>query len=330
MSTGHPETGTARLVADIGGTHARFALADAGSSDLRDVIELQTRDYPDLAAAVTDYLSKAAGGKSAQPTEAAIAIANPVTGDAIKMTNGRWAFSTEDTRKKLNLSRLLIINDFEALALAVPALPPDTLRKVGGGATVKTAPIALIGPGTGLGISSLIPDGGHGKPLPGEGGHITAPASNEREAAIIAVLRREFTRVSAERLLCGPGLVNIYRALAAIDGKPAADLQAQDVTQRGRVDSKDGGSDPLCQEALDIFCAMLGTIAGDIALLLGARGGVYIGGGIVPLLGDYFVNSRFRARFEDKGRMSPLNQSIPTWVIDAPHAALTGSLIALS
>lgn len=320
MSTGRPEG--LRLVADIGGTHARFAVAQPGSDKLEHDIELSTPDYPDLAAAITDYLARAGTGPV---SEAAIAIANPITGDQVKMTNGKWTFSIRETQKKLGLDRLLLLNDFAALALSVPVLAPSAIRKVGGGTAVADAPLALLGPGTGLGMSALIPDGGPGIPVAGEGGHVSASAANPREDAILARLRAEYEHVSAERLLSGQGMVNILDALAAIDGKPTQNVQAPQITERGLA-----GTDALCVETLELFCAMLGSVAGDAALMFGARGGVYIGGGIVPRLGDFFDRSQFRARFEAKGRMSALLAGIPTSVIDAPHAALAGSLVALT
>jgi len=320
MSTGHPEG--LRLVADIGGTHARFAVARAGSDKLEHDMELSTPDYPDLAAAVADYLARANTGPI---IEAAIAIANPITGDQVKMTNGKWAFSIRETQQKLGLNRLILLNDFAALALSVPVLDPSAIRKVGGGEAVADAPLALLGPGTGLGMSALIPDGGPGIPLAGEGGHISASPANAREDAILARLRSEYDHVSAERLLSGQGMVNILDALAAIEDQPTQTVQAAQITERGLA-----GTDPLCVETLELFCAMLGSVAGDAALMFGARGGVYIGGGIVPRLGEFLDRSEFRARFEAKGRMSALLVGIPTFVIDAPHAALAGSLVALT
>ncbi|HEY4372762.1 MAG TPA: glucokinase [Burkholderiales bacterium] len=321
MSTGHPDSGL-RLVADIGGTHARFAVAAPGSDKLSHDLELSTPDYPDLAAAVTDYLARAKPGRV---TQAAVAIANPITGDRLKMTNGKWEFSVKETQKKLGLERLILLNDFAALALAVPVLSASALRKVGSeGKKAAEAPIALIGPGTGLGVSALIPDGGPGIPVAGEGGHVTAGATNAREEAILAFLRQRYEHVSAERLLSGPGMVNIHEALSAIDGKPAQKIEAPQITQQGL-----SGGDAQCVEVLELFCAWLGSVAGDCALTLGARGGVYIGGGIVPRLGSFFDRSTFRRRFIAKGRMGVLLEGIPVYIIDAPHAALAGSLVAL-
>jgi glucokinase len=285
-------------------------------------MELSTPAYPDLAAAVADYLARANPGPV---NAAAIAIANPITGDQVKMTNGKWAFSIRETQQKLGLERLILLNDFAALALSVPVLAPSAIRKVGGGEAVADAPLALLGPGTGLGMSALIPDGGPGIPVAGEGGHISASPANAREDAILARLRSEYDHVSAERLLSGQGMVNILDALAAIEDRPTQTVQAAQITERGLA-----GTDALCVETLELFCAILGSVAGDAALMFGARGGVYIGGGIVPRLGGFLDRSQFRARFEAKGRMSELLAGIPTFVIDAPHAALAGSLVALT
>jgi len=237
MSTGPRESGL-RLVADVGGTHARFAVAAPGGDKLSHDLELSTPDYPDLAAAVADYLARAKPGRV---TQAAVAIANPITGDRLKMTNGKWEFSVRETRKKLGLERLILLNDFAALALAVPVLPASALRKVGHeGKKAPEAPIALIGPGTGLGVSALIPDGGPGIPVAGEGGHVTAGATNAREEAILAFLRQRYEHVSAERLLSGPGLEAIHRVLAG-ERLAAAAITARTVRAVKTLYSPGGG-----------------------------------------------------------------------------------------
>jgi len=187
------------------------------------------------------------------------------------------------------------------------------------------APIGLIGPGTGLGVSGLVWSGQRWLPLQTEGGHVSFAATSEREWALSRVLQRRFGHVSPERLLSGPGLVNLYTALAELDAWPAPALQPAQITARGLA-----ATCPHCREALDLFCAALGTAAGNLALSLGARGGVYIGGGIVPRLGDFFDRSAFRARFEAKGRFSAYLAAIPTWVITAENPALRGVATALA
>lgn len=309
------------LIADIGGTNARFALAFPDGRIGSECI-LSGADYPDLIQAAAAYLREVAGPR---PRRAAVAVATPISGDWIQFTNSPWSFSTEAARQALGLEQLLIINDFTALALALPLLGPDERRQVSEGTAVEKAPIGLIGPGTGLGVSGLVWSGHHWIPLETEGGHVTFSACDEREWAIYRVLQRRFDHVSPERLLSGPGLVNLYTALAELEGWSAEDLVPADITDRALT-----GSCRHCVEVLELFCGMLGTAAGNLALTLGARGGVYIGGGIVPRLGDFFDRSAFRARFEAKGRFSDYLATIPTWVITAVNPALRGVAAALA
>jgi len=309
------------LIADIGGTNARFALVGADRQPYAEHI-LACADFSGLAAAALFYLQKVGGPR---PSRAAAAVATPVTGDWIEFTNSPWAFSTEAIRQELGLERLLILNDFTALALSLPLLEPDERHAVGGGEAVAEAPIALIGPGTGLGVSGLVWSGSHWIPLQTEGGHVTFSPVDEREWRIGRILHRLFGHVSPERLLSGPGLVNLYQALAELEGWPVETLTPADITDRALA-----GACRHCQEALELFCGALGTAAGNLAITLGARGGVYIGGGIVPRLEESFDQSAFRNRFEDKGRFSSYLAAIPTWVITAANPALRGVAAALT
>ena len=233
------------------------------------------------------------------------------------MTNRDWSFSIDRLRQDLGLETLHVINDFAAVALAVPHLGAADVTRIGGGAAAQGAPIAVIGPGTGLGVSALVRTPGRWTPVATEGGHVTLAAADEREAEVIAHLRRRFGHVSAERALSGPGLVNLHAALAALAGQAAA--APTDITARALA-----GADPLCRDAVAMFCAMLGTVAGDLALSLGARGGVYVAGGIVPDLGARFAATDFRARFEAKGRFKGYMAAIPTFVITMAQPAFTG------
>ena len=311
----------AALVADIGGTNARFARVDA-QGRLYGERSLACAEFPDLVTAATAYLASSSGPR---PKQAAVAVATPVSGDWIQFTNSAWSFSTDATRQALDLERLLILNDFTALALALPLLGAAERRAVGGGVALADAPIGLIGPGTGLGVSGLIWSGQRWLPLQTEGGHVSFAATSEREWALSRVLQRRFGHASLERLLSGPGLVNLYTALAELDGEPAPALQPAQITAHGLA-----ATCPRCREVLDLFCAALGTAAGNLALTLGARGGVYIGGGIVPRLGDFFDRSAFRTRFEAKGRFSAYLAAIPSWVITAENPALRGVAAALA
>jgi glucokinase len=308
------------LLADIGGTNARFAIYSGTAITEAEVFSCA--EFPSPAKAAEHYLWKHRDAHP-RPKEAAFAIAGPITGDLVAMTNHVWRFSLAATKRELGLDHLFVMNDFTALAMAVPYLPRHELDTIGHGQAVPDAPIAVIGPGTGLGVSGLLPTGTHDArqwlALQGEGGHATMPAMNEREAAMLAQLRRRFTHVSAERVISGPGLVNIYNALCALDGKVPEALEPPDITERALQ-----GRDLLCREALDMMCAMLGTIAGNVVLTLGALGGVYIGGGIVPKLGRAFATSPFRDRFEDKGRYSDYLAAVPSYVIRTELPAFIG------
>jgi glucokinase len=241
------------------------------------------------------------------------------------MTNHPWNFSIRALRDRLGFERLEVINDFTALALALPRLAPDERMAVGGGAAAAGAPIGVLGPGSGLGVSGLVPSGSRWIALTGEGGHATMAPANDRESAVLDRMRRHFDHVSAERALSGPGLVNLYNTLAAIDGVPARGFTAAQIT-----DLATRAEDPLCRETTMIFCAMLGSMAGNLALTLGARGGVYVGGGIVPRLGQTFVESPFRERFEAKGRLQVYLAAIPTFVVTHPLPAFLGCAALLA
>lgn len=303
-----------RLLADIGGTNARFAWQAGPGHPLESELTLACADHGSLSDALLSYLQRCG---QRLPPACAIAIANPVVGDRVAMTNHHWSFSIAEMRAQLGLRELLVVNDFTALALALPSLDTTDLRQVGGREPLPGWAIGLIGPGTGLGVSGLLPDG-HGGWLPvqGEGGHATLGATNDRERAVLTFLATRHGHVSAERAVSGQGLADIHRALCALDDGPgswaivppaAAEITAAALENR----------DPRCSEALDLFCAFLGIAAGNLALTLGAKGGVYVGGGIVPRLGTRFEASPFRERFESKGRLSSFVADIPVYVIDA-------------
>lgn len=324
-----------QLVGDIGGTNARFALLDEEGHP-QATRTLRTDDFSSLSAAINTYLSEQ---NIDAVKEAAIAVATPVIGDAIKLTNNHWSFSIDDTRKSMNLQKLHVVNDFTALALSVKHLATDELVKVGGGEPLDKHAIAIIGPGTGLGVSGLVPCGDSWNPLQGEGGHVSLGVRTPREFAVYQKLIERFRHVSAERFLSGPGLVNIVKALRELDGLPARDYSPAEVTEFGMQDflSRDGRSGDTaasevsesdrqsCEEALHMFCSLLGSCAGNLVLTLGAEGGVFIGGGIVPRLGEFFVQSQFRHEFEAKGRMQAYLETVPSYVIHSPYPALVGA-----
>jgi glucokinase len=304
-----------RLLADIGGTNARFAL-QSGDARFEAVEVLACAAYPTLGAAIAAYLAGAAARGFAVDTisAAAIAIANPVEGDLVSMTNHHWRFSIEALRAECGFATLLVVNDFAALAMALPYLQPHQRRRIGGGVELDARPIGLIGPGTGLGVSAVIPcGGGRWIALPGEGGHASFAPANRTEIAILEALWQQFGHASAERLLSGMGLELIHRV------RCGEQLAACDITRRAR---HDGCAD--CLATVGVFCDLLGSVAGNVALTLGATGGMYIGGGIVPRLGTLFDDSGFRRRFEDKGRLGGYLARIPTFLITEPYPALVG------
>ncbi len=315
---------TARLLADIGGTNARFAWQAAPGAPITDVQVLPGAHYPTLQAAMHAYLDGLGRGA---PAAVAIAIANPITGDMVRMTNHDWAFSQSAVKAEFGLRTLRMLNDFTALALALPDLPAAELRQVGGGEAVPGVAMGLVGAGTGLGVSGLLPDG-HGGwvPLEGEGGHVTLPATTARERTVMDGLIRRYGHASAERVCCGQGLVDTCAILCEADGVTVQGLDSASAVSEAALKA----GHPQALETLNIFCAMLGSVAGNLALTLGARGGVYVGGGIVPRLGAWFDTSPFRERFDTKGRFTRLLQGMPVWVItSAQSPALLGAARAL-
>lgn len=327
------------LIADIGGTNARFALVDPTevntSFRFHNEHVLPTSSYGSLLEAIEAYLTTVGYAESHnRPEYAAFGIANPIAGDVVKMTNHSWQFSISGLQAELGLKKLLMLNDFSALALALPHLSSEEVHKVCGGEVVDGAAIALIGAGTGLGVSGLVPNG-HGGwiALSGEGGHATVSPFNEKERALMALVQQKLgndAHISFERFLCGGGgaepmgLPLIYEAVCELNSVEKLDFGPADISTLGV-----SNADAQCRETIDLFCAMLATAAANLVLTLGARGGCYIGGGIVPRLGEYFADSPFIARFKDKGRFSTYMSNVPVFVIQAKYPAFTGVTAAL-
>ncbi|MCE3603930.1 glucokinase [Massilia sp. P8910] len=310
-----------RLLADIGATHARFALQTAPGV-FRSVRVLKCDDFEGIVALLRFYLADHAGMLL---NHAALAVANPVNGDQVRMTNRAWEFSTDAVRRELGLHTLLIVNDFTALAMALPGLTADDLMQVGAGKAAGNAVIGVLGPGTGLGVSGVIPTVDGFVTLGSEGGHVNFAPADEREFAILQFAWKEWPHVSNERLISGPGMEIIYRALAQRNGVAAAPRASPEIIAAA-IDDKD----PLCLEVIDCFCGMLGGAAANLAVTLGAFGGIFIGGGIVPRMGELFASSPFRSRFEAKGRFSSYLADIPTYVITTPNPAFHGVATILS
>ncbi|MGF6244992.1 MULTISPECIES: bifunctional transcriptional regulator/glucokinase [Paraburkholderia] len=304
-----------RLLADIGGTNARFAL-ETGPGEIGQVQVYPCADYPGVAEVIKKYLKDT---KIGRVNHAAIAIANPVDGDQVSMTNHDWTFSIEATRRALGFDTLLVVNDFTALAMALPGLTDSQRVQVGGGARRPNSVIGLLGPGTGLGVSGLIPADDRWIALGSEGGHATFAPADEREDLVLQYARKKWSHVSFERVSAGPGIEVIYRALAARDKKRVpSNFDTSDVVKRALE------GEPLAAESVDVFCGILGTFAGNIAVTLGSLGGIYIGGGVVPRLGEFFERSSFRERFEAKGRFEAYLKNVPTYVITAEYPAFLG------
>lgn len=305
-----------RLLGDIGATNARFTLL-APDGSMNRFEQFHGLDYETVIEAIDAYLATVPNEE--RPTEAAFAIAAPVIGDKVTMLNSPWTFSIEALKRHYGWSSLHVVNDFVANALAVPQLKDDDdFVQVGEGKAANGEAVAVLGPGTGLGVAGLIRCGGAWTPVAGEGGHATLAAMDSREGAIIDILRRQYAHVSAERVLSGPGLVNLYDALCELAGKPAAPLTPE------RITDLYPGCDPQARETVMMFCGMLGTFAGSVALTFGARGGVYVMGGIVPKILGTFVQSTFRERFEFRGRYRAYLSEIPTFVVTRPNPAFLG------
>ena len=312
-----------RLVGDVGGTHARFAWVEAPGARPARIRTYRCAEHAGIEDALAAYSADEA---LPAPRAAALGLANPVQGDRIEMTNNAWAFSRQALAQRLGVERLLLLNDFTALALALPALPAEDLLPLGGGPAQPDKPLALLGAGTGLGVSGLIPTGdGRLVPLSGEGGHASLPATGDEQAEILALLRRRFAHVSAERALSGPGLLNLYEACCQRAGVAAEALSPAQVVERAVQ-----GSDTRCTEAAGLFWDFMASVAGNLALHLGAVGGVYIGGGLGPRLLACLDLPRFRQQFEHKGRFSGYLAPIPCWLIRSEESpALLGANRAL-
>jgi len=304
------------LIADIGATNARFALVDVHG--IRDEKILPCAAFATMVEAVQAYLG---GLEGVNPTRAAFAIAGPVDGDYFKMLNHSWEFSIEQTRVALGLDYFTVMNDFEAVARGVPHLGVNDIRQIGGTQTAKPqAPIGILGPGTGLGVASLVYANGVYHPVAGEGGHVTVAARTQREFDLIRTLREKYHHVSAERVCSGKGLINLYNAIRILDGKESLpDRTAEQISEAAIQKSC-----AVCEEALDTMMGFLGNVAGNLAVTLGARAGIYIAGGIPAKLGEYFLHSRFRADFDAKGRYESYLKPIPTYLITHKNVAFLG------
>ncbi|MBJ91808.1 MAG: glucokinase [Alteromonadaceae bacterium] len=309
------------IVADIGGTNARFSRVDLATLALDKVAVYPCADFATLADALTHYRQQQ---QLMDIQHVAIAIACPVTSDVVSMTNFHWTFSIKAMQQQLQLEALQVINDFTAVAMCLPALTEQQKVKIGPGDVQPGKPMAVLGAGTGLGVAHLLPVNDKFVPLPGEGGHTDWAAQTEQEWFIQQTLAKEYGHVSPERLLSGPGLEAIYKALALYRKQNEAPLSASQIAAQ----ALSGGS-ALAVDTVKQFFASLGSVAGDLALTLSTFGGVYIAGGITPKLLPLLADSEFRARFEAKGRFSAFNRQIATYVVTAEQPGLVGAAVYL-
>lgn len=314
------------LVADIGGTNARIGLVAEGGGEIFGVEVFSNREFASLEDLLRHYMSKVT--KDIRPYQASFAVASPVLGDDIQFTNNSWSFNISDLKNQLGLKKLYVLNDFEAIARSLPFLKGDALLPIcaGRGQAVPQQTIGVVGPGTGFGTGAAVPDGkGSYVPMPSEGGHTAFAPQNDEEIFLQKALIRDFGFACNEDLLSGQGLENIYRILAERAERSDCRLSAKDICDRALQ-----GKDEVAVDTLTRFCAILGSVAGDHALTVGARGGLYLAGGILPRFLEFFQKSPFRERFEAKGRYADYLIAIPTYVIIGTQPGLIGAASLVS
>lgn len=315
IETSDHDSVEAVVLADVGGTNVRFALLVGGV--LGAIKHMQVRDHARFTDALAIFMARKKN--SAAVRRAIIAVAGVVEGERCALTNNPWIVDAVELRARFGFAGIRLVNDFEAIAWSLPHLAGDDLRTVGGREPAAQAPMVVLGPGTGLGVAAYLPNEKDGFVLHSEGGHSTAPSGSAREDAIIEELRQRFGHVSAERVLSGHGLENLYRAIASIDQLTVPERTAAEIT-RAAIE----GSCAISRAALDAFCAMLGDVAGNFALGFGAQGGVFVAGGIISHIRDYLPRTQFRSRFEAKGRMSNYVEPIPVHLILHDDPAFIG------
>jgi glucokinase len=303
------------LLADIGGTYARFTLASGKVAG--PTWSTEVRACHDVTEAITKFIE--ADGGQEKIDGALLAAAGVVKDGRCELINAAWIIDEREIARAFAFPWVRVVNDLEAVAAGLADLPEAQIRSIGGGAGIPDAPMAIIAPGTGLGMACLLSGPGGRYVLPSEGGHSTLAGIDERSDAVIAVLRRRFGCVSAERAISGPGLSNLYEAIVSLRGGAPSTRSPAEITAAAF-----DGSSPECRAAIDLFCALLGAVAGDMALMFGARGGVFVGGGVTPRFVEHLSRSEFRQKFEAKGRLQPYLAQIPTRVILHPHPAFVG------
>lgn len=304
------------LIADIGGTNARFAILADAQSEPQHFPTVATADFASLDEAIARTVLAYAPHS---PAAAILAVAAPIVGEEIALTNCHWVVRPKRMMEVLGLAQILLVNDFEAQALAAVALGPEHLEKIGGGEAQDGSARVVLGPGTGLGVAGLIQSGKVWIPVPGEGGHVDIGPRSARDFAVFPHIAKIGGRISAEQILCGPGLVNLYRAVCAADG-----IAPQFTTPAQITNAALDKSDPMAMETVDLFITCLGRLAGDLALVFMSRGGVFLTGGIAQKILPALRNGHFRAAFEDKAPHSATLKAMPVYVMTHKLAALAG------
>ena len=310
------------LVADIGGTNARFGLVDFDTSSLEEVRRYSVAEFPNFDNALKQFLLDIGelGKWRSVPQASCLAIACPADADEVQFTNSPWSISRQMISSLLGGAHVEFINDFAAVGYAVAELKPQDWKQIGGKAPIPGKAISILGPGTGLGVSTLVPVGTGYHLVEGEGGHVDFAPIDQHECAVLEILTARYGRVSIERLLSGAGILNLYQSLAQLSGKPPQHESPAQITEAALK-----GNDSLAERTLHLFCRILGSHAGNLALTLGAKGGVYVAGGIVPRFIDFFQKSDFRQRFEAKGRFRPYLVDIPVRVVLKDNLGLFGA-----
>ncbi len=315
MTGGRTATKNRILLADIGGTNARFALMERGG--IGPIEHMKVAGYPNVTDAMAAFQARHAAGGPA--VAAVLGVAGTVQDNRCIMTNSPWIIDGRELQKMFGFATTHLLNDFEALAWSLPALQPADLFQLGMQRPIAGAPMLVVGPGTGFGAACFFPHATMPFAAVTEAGHATMPATSEREERVIAQLRRRFAHVSIERILSGSGLENLYQALAAVDGIQAPERDAARITEAAL-----DGRCSVSRATLDMFCSLLGAVAGDLALTFCAWGGVHIAGGIVPRFADRLAASDFRTQFESKGRFQSRLRNVPTSIIVRPDASFAG------
>lgn len=309
------------LVGDMGGTNARFAMADAREPGFHNLVKLPCRDFATADAAIKHYLDQQS---IESPDLICVAAAGPVRNGSVRLTNNHWRLDQQALREQFSVDQVIVLNDFEAVTYALPILSSSDTHVIGHGDTPDLEDadfsIGVLGPGTGLGAAGLLGRSGAVYPVVGEGGHLGFAPQTAQQVEVLRFLRKRFQWVSNERLVSGPGIENIYAALSALNDEPDSHKAAADIFALAQA-----RLDPMASEAVSLFFEVLGQVAGDLALMLGATDGIFLAGGILPRYPELLDQSGFRQAFKNKGRYRTLLEQVPTLLVTRPNPGLLGA-----